>query len=220
MKNYLLLSFSLILFCTINSQAQIKLTMVDNLYAERFEIYALHENPDFPDTKSFIGTGQVTLVVNAKTKLANITNYNGTWVLNAEALRPEENSTKDYLSFGFADYTEVQISGFQPTLLFAVEYSKAGEAHIVEMDDPFVQIPNSLGSNPGNELSIANFENGMEVMRYAGTYEACSPSPLPCELAEMQMAKNGQLKKRPKSGVANLNDNGAIMASKTKKNIP
>jgi len=220
MKNYSLLLFGFLLFCSVNLQAQIKLAMVDNLYAERFEIYALHEDPDFPDTKSFIGTGQVTLVVNSKTDLTNITNYNGTWVLNAKALSPEENPSKDYMSFGFADYTELQISGSKPTLLFAVEYSKAGYASIVEMEDPFLKLPNSIGSNPGNELSIASFDDGMEMMRYSSNYEPCSPSPLPCELAEMQMAKNGKLKKRPKNGVANMNDNGTIMASKTKKNRP
>lgn len=220
MKNYFLLFYILFSFSVVNLQAQIKLAMVDNLYAERFEIYALHEDPDFPDTKSFIGTGQVTLVVNAKTELSNVTNYNGNWVLNAKALTPEENPSKDYLSFGFADYTELQISGSKPTLLFAVEYSKAGVAHIVEMEDPFCKIPNSIDSNPGNELSIATFEDGMELMSYTSNYEPCSPSPLPCELAEMQMAKNGKLKKRPTNGVAKMNSDGTIMAAKTRKNRP
>ena len=38
--------------------------------------------------------------------------------------------------------------------------------------DPFAQIPNSVGCNPGNELSVFDAAKGKAVYRFFGVYES------------------------------------------------
>ena len=215
---YPFLALCILLISSSVIQAQVKLALIDNKYAERFEIYAMHEDLEFSSSKTFIGTGQVTLVVDAGNELSNITNYNGIWVMNAKAAAPTENPTKDYFSFGFSDYTQVDISGTIPTLLFSIEYSNEGESNIVDDNDPFLQLPNSLGTNPGNELSIAWMDGEMVLMNYSSNYEPCNPSPLPCELSNYNLAKLGK-KNKAIQNTANRNSE-TIMAAKNKTNTP
>lgn len=212
MKNYLRTLISLVLLSTLsNLQGQIKLSLVVNEYAERVEVYALHENPDFSSAKTYLATGQVTILTETGSELTNINNINGMWMLNSSANAPKENPTKDYFSFGFPEYMEVPLSGSAPTLLFTAEFSGSSQIKLITNDDPFAQIPNSLNLNPGNEMTMIDLANGKEIITYTDNYQPCGVSPYPCEL-NSHYAKEDVNNTRTNNAVSNMTYDQYLMA--------
>ena len=197
------------------SYAQLQLGLIVNEFAERLEVYAFHEDPLFTSEKTFLATGQVTLVVNTGNELENMTTVNGMWNMNSKATAPIENPTKDYISFGFDEYMKFPISGSKPVLLFTVEYTKDTDVKLVKNDDPFLKIPNSLNLNPGNELSMVNLDDGMGVLSYNSNYEPCGPSSLPCGFDEYYAEALKQ--KEFEEQTASQSDGTSIMASDIEK---
>lgn len=215
MKN-LLFAFFAVTFCSIQlSYGQIKLGLIVNEFAERLEVYAIHQDPLFTSNKTFLATGQVTMVVNNGAKFTNMTNVNGTWTMNSRANAPIENPTKDYIFFGFDEYMKFPISGSEPVLLFTVEYTNDNEVELIKDGDPFLIIPNSLSLNPGNELSMVNLEKGMDLMAYGENYSPCGVSSLPCGFEEQYAAALKQHEQETQ--MANQTDGGSIMASDLEK---
>ena len=196
--------------------SQLQLGLIVNEFAERLEVYAFHEDPLFTSEKTFLATGQVTLVVNTGNKLENMTNVNGMWSMNSKATAPIENPTKDYISFGFDEYMKFPISGAKPVLLFTVEYTKDTEIQLVQNDDPFLKIPNSLSLNPGNELSMVNLGVNKELLSYNSNYEPCGPSSLPCGFEEYY-AEALKQKEFEQEQTASQTDGTSIMASDIEK---
>ncbi len=213
MKKTLLTFISIFTFQL--SYAQLQLGLIVNEFAERLEVYAFHEDPLFTSEKTYLATGQVTLVVNTGNELKNVTTVNGMWDMNSKATAPIENPTKDYISFGFDKYMKFPISGSKPALLFTVEYTKDTDVHLVKNDDPFVKIPNSLNLNPGNELSMVNLADGVNLLSYNSNYEPCGPSSLPCGFEEhyAEALKQNEAQEQ----TANQKDGTSIMASDIEK---
>ena len=120
------------------------------------------------------GSGQVTLVVPNGFNISTITSVNGTWDPNPSTVHaPIENPFKDYMSIGFAtdvptiiyqSGVEVELFNFQRTT------NCAGEIYLIDNQfDPFAQLPNSIGNNPGNELSAFDLLTGAQYF-YTGNY--------------------------------------------------
>lgn len=212
MKNCIQLFTLALLFTSLsNLQAQIKLGLVVNEYAERIEVYALHDDPNFSSSKTNLATGQVTILTETGTELTNINNINGMWMLNSSAKAPKENPTRDYFSFGFPEYMEVPLSGSAPTLLFTAEFSGSSQIQLITNDDPFAQIPNSLNLNPGNEMTMIDLANGKEIITYTDNYTPCGKSPYPCEL-NSHYAKEEVNNTRTNNAVSNMTYDQYLMA--------
>ncbi len=111
--------------------------------------------------KIFTGSGQVTLVAPVHFVFTELTNCAGTWMQNARVDSPAEAPDKAYISFGFvADEPKIELHQGQKTLLFtiAVEGDFSSEIALIDNEnDPFLP-PNSLGSNPGNEIGMIGLD--------------------------------------------------------------
>ncbi|MEZ5058439.1 MAG: T9SS type A sorting domain-containing protein [Saprospiraceae bacterium] len=128
-----------------------------------------------PSDNLIPGSGQITLVMPAGFSFGNVGNHGGTWINNATVESPRENPSKDYRSFGFTNnYPPIKLKKGEETLLFSVE-KLAGDCPdtlylIDNEDDPFSQVPNSVGTNPGNNLSIFDAINRL-AYDVAGVYD-------------------------------------------------
>ena len=214
MKKLFFTFLALFVFSFQSIYGQIKLGLIVNEFAERVEVYAIHEDPLFTSKKTFLATGQVTLVVNNETKLTNVKNINGLWSMNSRAEAPIENPTKDYIFFGFDEYMNFPISGSEPILLFTAEYTN-NDIALIQEGDPFLKVPNSLSLNPGNELSMVNLDQGMKLMAYGNNYSPCGVSSLPCGFEEQYAEALRQ--RAQQEQVASQVNGGSIMASDNEK---
>jgi hypothetical protein len=124
-----------------------------------------------------IPTAQVTVLVphgagaNAFV-VQNFVNYNTSMQFGSTPSRvnaPTENTTTDYLSFGFTGATTFNIVANTEIALFS--FQNAGPclgslSLITNASDPFNQLPNSTNSNPGNAITIL----GKGGDAYSGNY--------------------------------------------------
>jgi hypothetical protein len=128
-----------------------------------------------PSDNLIPGSGQVTLVTPTGYEFGGVGNHGGTWINNATVERPQENPSKDYLSFGFTNnYPPIKLKKGEETLLFTLG-KLAGDCPdtlylIDNEEDPFSQIPNSMGTNPGNNLSIFDAINRL-AYDVSGVYD-------------------------------------------------
>ncbi|RMG80339.1 MAG: hypothetical protein D6714_14835, partial [Bacteroidetes bacterium] len=87
---------------------------------------------------------------------------------------PVENPSKDYISIGLNDdLPQIVYQTGQETLLFTFERvgNCLGEIYLIDNDtDPFAQLPNSAGTNPGNDLGVFDFGNGLISYFYTQNY--------------------------------------------------
>lgn len=123
-------------------------------------------------------TSQVTVVVPDGFQWGNLTNYAGSWVAEATvgavpANHPVENPDYTYQSFYMqVDVPQINYIAGEETLLFSFKRIGACPDTIYLMDnatDPFNQLPNSYGNNPGNEFSIF-YPGASETYGWAGVY--------------------------------------------------
>lgn len=116
-----------------------------------------------PSEQTCTGSGQVTIVAPVNFTYSNFKNYSGTWVQNARVDGPVEAPEKAYISFGFVtDEPKIKIFPNQRTLLFTftAHDDRATKIALIDNDnDPF-SVPNSYGSNPGNELGMIDYGSG------------------------------------------------------------
>lgn len=128
----------------------------------KWGIYAVTEVGTNPTLNTLTGTGQVTLVAPLGFTIVDFNPVSGLWQNNAVINGPTENPTKSYISFGLINDTpQILYSPTAPTLLFtfrkALSYCP-DEFYLIENNvDPFDQLPNSVNSNPGNELTVLDF---------------------------------------------------------------
>ncbi|HFA51984.1 MAG TPA: hypothetical protein ENJ95_23455 [Bacteroidetes bacterium] len=129
-----------------------------------------------PSHKTVMGTGQVTLVTPSRFEYSNFKNHAGSWVENARVNNPIEAFGKSYVSFGFVtDLPKSHIAAGEETLLFSFTADEkfSGQLYLIDnnSDDPFLP-PNSLSTNPGNELSMVDIGDRKNIKKYfyAGNY--------------------------------------------------
>lgn len=131
--------------------------------------------------KTITGSGQVTVVIPSEASLEDIQYLAGTWDMNARVKDPAESPGKTYVSFGFMnDYPQIIFDPVQETQLFSFRIAgpAAAEPELIDNEkDPFAHMPNSVSTNPGNEISVIDF--GMTptgYFTYKGIYTGDHPS--------------------------------------------
>ncbi|MBI5917385.1 MAG: hypothetical protein HY842_18610 [Bacteroidetes bacterium] len=143
-----------------------------------------------PTTNTITGSGQVTVVMPLNFTWSGLTSVSGAWTANAPVHGPVENPTKSYISFGFVgDVPQIQVQAGQETLLFTFLRDEAcpDSMYLIDNDtDPFNVLPNSMNSNPGNEITM--FDAGVGLYSYIGLY---SPSAWSCHDCDGDGILNG-----------------------------
>lgn len=154
------------------SQIQFKLQWLQDSLA--WGVFATPEPGVEPSEYLIIGSGQVTLVAPQGSQFGNLKSYSGTWEQNSFVPTPKENPTMDYISFGLvtADPPMFFRAGVE-TLLFTFANKTADcpeSLYLMSNDDPFNKLPNSLNSNPGNDISILDPGKGQTVYFFTKVY--------------------------------------------------
>ncbi len=172
------ISFSIlfisIFFSTLASaQLRTKLQWMpeDNLWG----IFVKADSTISPSQNILLGSGQVTVVAPTNFEVTNMISYMGSWVLNARVNSPIENGDKDYISFGIRLSEKVsQLGQYDETLIltFSSDNDCPTSLYLIEEDDPFVVTsPNSMNTNPGNDLQMVDIGQGAAIYRYHGNYD-------------------------------------------------
>ena len=163
------------------------------------ETYAVYVRPDtsiHPSANTITGTGQVTLVVPANFTYSNFTNVSGIWSVNSVVHSPIENPDYDYISVGLSVDNGISYLSGSETMLFKLKRTSEcnGEVHLIAEDDPFSVLPNSVGTNPGNDLSVIDVGiPGLPSYFFSGIYGyafACDDSDLDGILDEVEDANH------------------------------
>lgn len=190
-------AFAITLFFFTSGNAQIQLGLVANQFAERIEVYALHKNPEFKSSKTYLEKGKITLVSTAGNQFKDLRNINGFWAMDTTIIAPTENPENDYYTFIAPEYIEVNISGSAPTLLFTAEFDSINMVQLIAEEDPYIQIAETIDYNPRNTMNVVNVEQG-DVISYADNYVPCEFRPYPCELNDY-LAKKDEEKETPET---------------------
>jgi len=152
-----------------------------------YEVY-MRPNAD-PQAPNLTLTAQVTLKVPHAVGLNRFTMSNlinavpGTqWSLTSRIDGPSEEPTADYLSFVVTftggDHGVYEWSAGQEVKVFTFRNTGAciGVVKLLENNtDPFNQIPNSVGTNPGNQIDILGIErNNAYIANYGSVTADCT----------------------------------------------
>ncbi|MEM6316659.1 MAG: T9SS type A sorting domain-containing protein [Bacteroidota bacterium] len=168
------LFLSILLTTTLQAQLYTKLQWMpeDNLWG----VFVKTDSTVQPSQNILLGSGQVTVVAPTGFVIENMTSYMGAWSQNARANQPIENTEKDYISFGIRISEPItELGRFGETLILT--FSTTADAcpsslYLIEDDDPFVsESPNSLNTNPGNDLQMVDLGNAGSIYRYMGNYD-------------------------------------------------
>ncbi|MDF1866705.1 MAG: hypothetical protein P1U70_17850 [Saprospiraceae bacterium] len=179
-KSTLWLGLLLLLATPLTAQLDLKIGLDPD--GKTYTVYVKPDNSITPSSNTYTGTGQITLVVPNDFEYTNFQEYHGAWnylpPFVSVAKAPVENPTKDYISIGLNDDSPQIIyeSGVE-TVLFTFERvgNCTGEIYIIDnMNDPFAQLPNSAGTNPGNDMGVFDFGNGLASYFYNGNYGGSS----------------------------------------------
>lgn len=139
-----------------------------------------------PSFNTITGSGQVTLVFQKGLTVSGFTSQSGTWIVDAAINGPVEAPDKTYVSIGFiTDNPKIVFHSELETQLFSFKLNGAGTktpALLENGKDPFNQLPNSMNTNPGNELSVIDFGvSPTGFYNFSGIYTAglvaCASNP-------------------------------------------
>ena len=181
-KLVLLVSFMVLGFTSAFAQLEMKLQLMDD---DTWGVYVT-PNGVTPDSTTITGSGQVTVVMPAGFSYGGLTSVSGLWNANATVVSPAEDVTRQYVSFGLVqaepNYPIYYTAGVE-TLLFTFDRNEPCPDTMYLIDcgtpvetDPFCP-PNSMNSNPGNDLSVIEFSGGVTYYNYSDNY---APSAWSC----------------------------------------
>lgn len=160
--------------------AQLFLTLKEMPEPNVWGVYVHPCDTISPTSQTVTGSGQVTIVAKMGSTFSEQTNISGAWDDNALVYSPAENPEMMYFTMGFvADLPAIVYTPGEETLLFTFKMlSPDGSppALINNETDPFAQLPNSAGTNPGNDLSVVDFgKSPLQFYNYSGLYEDGNP---------------------------------------------
>ncbi len=182
-KFYTLFLLFFFLFSSFGfGQLEFKLALMPD--SSSWGVYLQPKETINPSTNTITGSGQITLVVPSGYQFGNFESIAGIWEMNSRINSPIENPHKDYISFGFfADNPQIKIQKDHETLLFTLEKVSPCpfEFYLIDnQSDPFAQLPNSIGVNPGNEMSVFDLTLSSQYF-YTGNFDSCAWSCEPCQ---------------------------------------
>lgn len=167
--------FLLSLFFSTSTSAQLHMKLQWMPQDSVWGVFVKADTTVQPSQNILLGSGQVTIVAPSGFGIENMTSYMGSWVQNARANSPKENEAMDYISFGIrisepitelGEYDEALILTFSATNLDC-----PSSLSLIENEDPFAQSPNSLNTNPGNDLQMVDLGNERAIYQYVANYE-------------------------------------------------
>ncbi|MEO1258000.1 MAG: T9SS type A sorting domain-containing protein [Bacteroidota bacterium] len=154
---------------------KLKLQLMDE---DTWGVYVTPHNVS-PDSTTITGSGQVTVVMPAGFAWSGLTSVSGLWQNNATVVSPLENPNAQYVSFGLVqaepNYPIYYTEGVDQ-LLFTFDRDEACPwfMHILDCENPNFYdpycAPNSMNSNPGNDLSVIQFSAGIQYYNYVGNF--------------------------------------------------
>ncbi len=177
-KNHLLiLSLTCLFACPIFGQLQLSIQHIPD--TESWGVYVLPiAGSATPTANCITGSGQITVVAPVGFTYSNFINHGGTWVNNASVNSPAETPGRTYISFGFVnDNPPIVYQNDEETLLFS--FKRVGicpdTLYLISGDDPFSQVPNSVNTNAGNELTVVDFGTSPPgFYNYIQNYAPCA----------------------------------------------
>ncbi|HHM20598.1 MAG TPA: hypothetical protein ENJ20_01125, partial [Bacteroidetes bacterium] len=172
----LLFSVSIITATGLWAQLRLKLQLLPD--GQTYGVFVRPDDGLVISDNSITASAQVTVVMPVAFTWDNLTNHNGSWISNAQVVAPSENPGAKYVSFGFqGDDPPVAYAPGEEILLFTFRNTGSCPEFLYLIDcgtpdesDPFCP-PNSLQTNPGNDLVVFDFQNGnTSFYYYAGNY--------------------------------------------------
>lgn len=143
-------------------------------------IFAKADESFSPSTFTITGSAQATIVVPTGFQIDSIISVSGLWTNNATVVNPVENPGKTYISFGLVmDNPPILYNNGERLLFKFYSHSACPDSmHLIQNGvDPFDQLPNSMNTNPGNEITVIDFGAGAAIYNYGGIY---APSAWNC----------------------------------------
>lgn len=164
--------------------SQIEFSLKLNYDSTKWGVFARPTDEISPSQNTITGSGQVTVVAPHGFEWSGMKNVAGIWFQNARADAPVENPQYDYISVGLSsDNPKILYqTGFE-TLLFSFDRVRSDcpdTLFLISDDDPFSK-PNSLGSNPNNEIFIIDTDRNGVSYGYTGNYDLCAWSCRECD---------------------------------------
>jgi hypothetical protein len=167
----------------VHAQLEFKLQLLDD--TTKWGVYVRHNGSGgSPTTNTITGSGQVTIIAPTGFLFQNLTNVSGSWLQNARVNAPTENATRDYISVGFqTDNPQIIVSDTSETLLFTFTSSACPDTlYLIDNGtDPFNVLPNSAGTNPGNDLAVWDVTRG-SLYNWANNYAFSAWSCNDCDM--------------------------------------
>jgi len=171
----------ILIFCSLNfffstlSFAQLYTKLQWMPEENHWGIFVRADSTIQPTRNILLGSGQLTVVVPTGFEIGEVTSHMGAWIQNARANTPIEQPEKDYVSFGVQLSEEIPQLGMTDEALVLtfspVDGACPTSLYLIEQDDPFAMAnPNSLNTNPGNDLQMIDVGNGASIYRYNGNY--------------------------------------------------
>ncbi len=192
-KLILLVSFMVLGFSSAYAQLEMKLQLMDD---DTWGVYVT-PNGVSPDSSTITGSGQVTVVMPTGFSWSGLTSVSGLWQQNATVTAPAEDPTRDYVSYGLLQAEPTYPIFYQAgveTLLFTFNRDGAcpDTMHLIDCgtpteSDPFCP-PNSVNSNPGNDLQVIQFSPSLVFYNYTDNY---APSAWSCHDCDGDGILNG-----------------------------
>ena len=169
----ILLPFWLVAFSFTGLYSQLKMKLQLMPDGESYGVYVIAESWVNPTANTITASGQVTIVMPLDFQWSNVVNHHGNWISNAAVISPPDNVSVKYVSFGLQnDDPQIIFSPTTETLLFTFKNTGDCPDFLYLIDcgtptesDPFCY-PNSMQTNPGNDLAVFDFGNGTAVLYY------------------------------------------------------
>ena len=166
----LLVLFTLLLPLMTIAQIEFSLELATD--GETYIVYAKPLVNTTISTNTIVASGQITIITPAGFQLKSITNLGSQWDMNPIIIRaPLEDPTHDYFSFALiGDRSPKAV--FEPDvatalLSFQNQQGCQGVVRLIDNEnDAFAILPNSIGSNPGNELRVLDLNNNLLAHNY------------------------------------------------------
>ncbi len=167
------LSCLLFSFFITNLHAQLELKLQLMPDGESYGVYVLANTPVSPSANTITASGQVTVVAPLDFQWNSVVSHAGYWVANAEVIGPVDNPDAKYISFGLQDdQPQIIYSNTEERLLFSFKnggdcpaYLRLIDCGLPNESDPFC-FPNSMQTNPGNDLAVFDFASGASNIYY------------------------------------------------------
>lgn len=166
-----LIPLSMLWIGEANAQLEFKLQLLEN--TTKWGVYVRHNGTgNSPSVNTITGSGQVTIVAPNGFSFQNLTAIAGQWTQNARVNGPAENSSRDYISVGF-NYDDPKIIYYDTseTLMFTFTAPTCPDTlYLIDNNtDPFNVLPNSAGTNPGNDLGVYDVDEST-TYNWVGNY--------------------------------------------------